>query len=561
MKQAILLISIFIFAFFSRFSLLNYTPASLFSDEVDIGYQVKSLLTTGKDYYGNFLPLQFHSFSDVRTSLPIYATALISKIPGISLDIAIRLTPAIFSLLTIIVVYFLINDLFDLYALSDKKSFIKPGVWGSLILTLLPWHYTYSRTGFELSMLFFFFALGIFLFLRYLISSKNSLLIASMIVLSLTPMVYSTAKLAVIFYPILLLLIPGSSKHFWKKKTMLFFLILFIPLGLLFLNGGAGQRFSEISIFTDPTIVTQTNYLRKQDLGPSAAVGSGTGIFSKIAHNKIIFIGQNFLRNVINPLSFGYLFLAGDTNPRHAVQGWGMLLKILLIPIVYGLYKLSASKKINFLCFLGVLALLAILPAALTRDGWNHSSRNFLLIIPLVLVIAYAIDNIAKLSRLLLPVFLLLLFFESFLYFHDYWYHYRYDSERDFHAGLKEAVLFSRDFKDTPVVITRKYEPPLIFYLYYADFPPAKFQEMAKANNFYVDIDPALNLEGKRFGDTNVYFASVQDATTKDPIKLKNGLYILMTDETRQIPLKKNQTPMMVSTLPSGEILFYGILN
>lgn len=561
MKQIIILLCIFVFAFFSRFSLLNYAPASLFSDEVDIGYQVKSLLTTGKDYYGNFLPLQFHSFSDVRTALPIYATALVSKIPGVNLDMAIRLTPAIFSLLTIILIYFFTNSLFSLFGLVGEKASFKPGLWASLVLTLTPWHYTYSRTGFELSMLIFFFLLGIFLFIKFLENKKISFLVWSLIVLSLTPMVYSTAKLSIIFYPVLLLLLPGSFKIFWKKKISLLFLILFIPLGILLLSGGAAQRFNEISIFTDPTISTQTDFLRKEDLGPDAAVGSGTGILSKIAHNKVVFIGKSFIRNIINPLSAGYLFLAGDTNPRHAVQGWGMLLKILLIPLLFGLYKLCAGKKLNFIYLLSTLSFIGIFSAALTRDGWNHSSRNFLLIVPLTLAISYGIYKLSESSRWLLCLFLSVMFLESFLYFHDYWYHYRYDSERDFHAGLKEAVNFSKEFKDTPIIITRKYEPPLIFYLYYADFPPARFQEMAKANNFYVDIDPKLNLEGKRFGDTNVYFASVQDPTTKDPLRLKYGLYILMPDEAKQIPLKKGQEPVVVSTLPSGEVLFYGILN
>ncbi|KKS63678.1 MAG: hypothetical protein UV32_C0037G0004 [Candidatus Collierbacteria bacterium GW2011_GWF2_42_51] len=104
---------------------------------VDIGYQVKSFLSTGKDYQGNKFPLQFHSFSDVRTSLPIYSTALVSFIPGVSLDLAIRLTPAIFSLLSIILIYFLTNNLFALFKIkTESLSFL---ISTSVALHLLPY--------------------------------------------------------------------------------------------------------------------------------------------------------------------------------------------------------------------------------------------------------------------------------------------------------------------------------------------------------------------------------------------------------------------------------------
>jgi len=85
---------------------LLQNPISLFSDEVDMGYQVRSFLSTGRDYQGNWLPLQFHSFSDVRTALPIYATALVSLIPNLSLDLAVRLTPAIFAILGLLAIFY-----------------------------------------------------------------------------------------------------------------------------------------------------------------------------------------------------------------------------------------------------------------------------------------------------------------------------------------------------------------------------------------------------------------------------------------------------------------------
>lgn len=538
---------------------LLQTPISLFSDEVDIGYQVQSFLSTGKDYQGNFLPLQFHSFSDVRTSLPIYATALVSLIPGISLDLAIRLTPAIFSILGILVIYFLTNNLFGLFGLNSEKSPLPPGLWSALILTLIPWHFTYSRIGFELSMLFTVFITGIFFYSRFLYNKKTGTLIFSLVLLSLTPMIYSTAKFAIIFYPLILFLIPGSKELFWRKKASLWFLLLFIPLGIIFLNGGAGQRFSEISIFTDPTVPTEINFLRKEDLGPNAPVGSGTGLESKIIHNKVLYVFKTFLKNTITPISFDYLFLQGDTNPRHAVQGWGMLEKILIIPLLYGLYKLSEGRKKVFILYLLVLTFTAILPAALTRDGANHSSRNFMMLLPLVLLISFGFYSLFGSSKWLTVLVMSLFLFEGVLYFHDYWYHYRYTSERSWNAGMKEVMQSVEKYPGQPIVISPKYENPLIFYLYYTKFDPNKFQQFYKSHTVYNSTSGNYNLDGNRIGDTNLYIAAIIDDKKGSEGTLPGATYFLTKLEFNNSNISHVTTMSDIIRLPSGEPLYYEI--
>ena len=57
---------------------------------------------------------------------------------------------------------------------------------------------------------------------------------------------------------------------------------LFLPLALLILTGGAGRRFSEIAIHTDPTLPTQTDFLRQADLGKNLVVGSSPSMASNI---------------------------------------------------------------------------------------------------------------------------------------------------------------------------------------------------------------------------------------------------------------------------------------
>ncbi len=538
---------------------LLQNPISLFADEVDIGYQAQSFIATGRDYQGNFIPLQFHSFSDVRTSLPIYATILVSFIPGVSLDLAIRLTPAIFSVLGILLIYLLTNNLFKLFDLDTKIKIFEPGFWSALVLSLMPWHFTYSRIGFELSMLFTFFVAGMYFYTLYLKSKKTFLLVLSLVILSLTPMIYSTAKFAILLYPLILMLIPGSIWVFWKQKAVLYFVILFIPLGLLFLNGGSGKRFSEVSIFTDPTVSTQINFLRNEDLGPVAKVGSETNPLSKLAHNKAVDVSKMFLNNIINPISFSYLFLQGDTNERHAVQGWGMLEKTLMIPLLFGFYKLASKKKKIFILFLLSLTFAAILPASLTRDGFNHSSRNFMLIIPLVLLCGYGFAGIFSSSKWLAGLIVGFLLFESFLYLHNYWYHYRYSSERAWNAGIKEVVESQKKYPGQAIIISPKYENPLIFYAYYTKMDPRRFQQFIKSNTLYNKLSGQFNLDGNRIGDTNLYIATPVDYKNTSQSSISNAIYYLTKLETENSEILSVAFINSIIRLPSGKILYYEI--
>jgi len=556
--SGIILFCIVILASFFRLYKLDFNPPSLFADEVDIGYQVRSFLTTGKDYQGNILPLQFHSFSDVRTSLPIYSTALVSLIPKVTIDRAIRLTPALFSILSIILIYFLTNNLFSIFKLSSDKL-IKPGVWSALILSFLPWHYTYSRVGFELSMLLVFILGGIFLYTKFINTFQKRYLIFSLILLSLAPMIYSTAKLTIIFYPFILLLIPGSISFFKNRKNYLFLFILFIPLLILFLNGGAGKRFSEITIFTDPTISTEVGTSRQVDLGPNSVVGSTPGLQSKIIHNKVISVVKVISDNLINTVSLDFLFKSGDPNQRHALKGWGMLEKSLLIPIILGLYSLISKKHTRFLQLIFLLWFSAVAPSILTRDGGTHASRNFMMILPLILLISIGINLIVNRSKLLLLLFIGLFIIESFYYLHDYWYHYQYDSQRDWHYGLKQAVQNTQKYTNRPLIISSKYEPPLIFYLYYTDFPAAKFQTMFKTNSIYSPVDKKLNIEGDRLAGTDIYFASVADKNLHDPFIVKDGVYVVTHNEYLETGELSHYVDEVIK-FPSGYPVFY-ILN
>ena len=65
----VLLSAILISLFLHRYK-QNQVPPCINADEAAFGYNAYSILKTGKDEYGKFLPLRFESFKDYK--LPLY---------------------------------------------------------------------------------------------------------------------------------------------------------------------------------------------------------------------------------------------------------------------------------------------------------------------------------------------------------------------------------------------------------------------------------------------------------------------------------------------------------
>ena len=82
---------------FLRLWHLGSIPSSLYSDEVDQGYNAYSLLKTGKDEHGKFLPVSLRSFGDWKPPLPTYLMIPSIMIFGLN-EFAVRFPSAILGL-------------------------------------------------------------------------------------------------------------------------------------------------------------------------------------------------------------------------------------------------------------------------------------------------------------------------------------------------------------------------------------------------------------------------------------------------------------------------------
>src|SRR3989304_8783311 len=139
-KYGKVLLAVIVFlAFFLRFYKVTRVPPSLNWDEASIGYNAYSILKTGRDEWGEFLPLHFKSYGEYKVPGQIYAS-----IPGIAVfglnELGVRITPVIYGTLTVLMLYFLAK------ALMAKEA---PALIASLLLAISPWHIQLTRASFE----------------------------------------------------------------------------------------------------------------------------------------------------------------------------------------------------------------------------------------------------------------------------------------------------------------------------------------------------------------------------------------------------------------------------
>lgn len=458
---------------FLRFWQVSRIPPGLFGDEVDTGYQAYSILKTGKDYFGNFLPIHFQSLGDWRVPLYIYLDTLFVAIFGLT-ELTVRLPAVILGILSVLVVFFL------------TQRFIKNkniALISSFLLTISPWHFHISRVGLEVNFLSVLFPLGILCFWRGLENKKTIYFILSALFLALTPYAYNTPKL---FLPLILLVLF----YLWRKEILrekknltIFLLILFImllPLMKDFLKGTSQARFLGISIFSDPETGEKVRLAREEC--------DYRGIFERILHNKGVVWIDDFFKNYLSAISSLFLFGTGDPNPRHSIGRRGEMylweLPFLALGLIFSFWQ-AVKEKNKFFQFGLWWLVLAPIPASLTINGGTHALRLFLFLPWLQVFTALGIGEFFnyfknKRFKIIFEIILgLIISISCFNYFHRYFVHYPKIPGRWWNYGYKEIFEYVNKVEDKyeKIYISPSWEPSIVYGLFYGKFSPQEVQK------------------------------------------------------------------------------------
>ena len=114
LKGKLPLVLIIVLAAFLRFYQLGVNPPGLNWDETAHGYNAYSILKTGRDEYGYFMPLSFRSFDDYKPPLYTYLVVPSVAIFGLN-SFAVRFPSALLGVLAVLFTY-LMGDVVNMLA-------------------------------------------------------------------------------------------------------------------------------------------------------------------------------------------------------------------------------------------------------------------------------------------------------------------------------------------------------------------------------------------------------------------------------------------------------------
>lgn len=484
-KDNIILIVILISAAFLRFWRLDSYPA-LNADEAAIGYNAYSLIQTGMDEHKNPWPIHFRSFNDYKPGLYFYLVLPFVKILGLN-KWAVRIPSATLGVLTVLVLYFLIKELFSSQRLGGGG--LKVEILAPAMLAISPWHIHFSRGGWEVNVATLFIVLGLFLFLKALKSSSIVFLVLSSLSFVLSLYTYHAARIVVPLLGVGILIIYRES---FAKNIKSFALaglvgvVAVLPLIYDFTRPEISSRAAGVGLFADPGPLARINEQRGEH-------GDYTSIAAKLFHNKGVNYTLVFLKNWADHFNGDFLFINGDSIQRNKVPETGQMYIhdfIFLIAGIVGMMKWLKRKEIQVV-FLWLMV--APTAAALTFQS-PHALRAQNMVIPLTIISAVGLTNILKWSKFLYSassqrallkytltsgaLFLVILW--SFIrYEHMYWVHLAKQYPFSSQYGLEELAgyLIQNQNRYEKVIITTRYDQPYILVLFYTKYPPQDFQK------------------------------------------------------------------------------------
>lgn len=467
-------------AFVLRFYQLGSNPPSLDWDENSNAYNAYSILKTGRDEHKNFLPVTNRSFDDYKPPLYMYLNIPTVAIFGLT-PFAARLPSAFFGFLTVPVFYYFSKRILEGQKFVDPKA---TALVAMLLLAIAPWHLQFSRVGFEANVALFFSVAAISCIL--LSFKKPKALILSAILISVALYGYHSER---VYLPLLVAaLVVAFRKDCLKipKKIIIaavaVLIVALAPLALLAPKDAITQRFQTTTLTSRIDEVKKSIEFQTQDKKAKIP-------FENLIHNRRLFTAQTVFDNYLWHFDLNYLFVNGDDNFRHHVEGMGMLYFWQLPIIIYGIY-LCISRRTKGLLF--VLAWLLIVPiAASPARPAPHAIRSFAMIIPLTLITSIGLMALVLLfkrryRRIAIAFVAAVIVFAFSSYLESYYIQYPRQHASDWQYGYnlaaEQTAQIENNYKD--VRVDGSVEQAYIFWLFSKKYDPALYQASGSREKF-----------------------------------------------------------------------------
>lgn len=533
----LVLVLIVIIAALLRLPLLNVYPSGVTVDEAGQANSAYSILKTGKDEWGDFLPLNPRSFGDYKPPVLMYLLVPTIAVFGLN-EFAIRFPSAIAGIITVLLVFFLVKDLFKNRSL---------GLLASFLLAISPWHIYYSRLGWESNIGLMFFILGIWLFVKEI--DKGKYLWLSALGFGLAGLSYPTFKLLVPITVASLLFIYWKQIKTINKQSFIRSLLVvlvfasIIGYGLVF--SGSSRRVADQTILKEENLGVLRQNQIEDDLPQP---------FNRVVYNKYQFLVSKVTDNYLGYFSIPFMF--GPHRSDGSILNFpslGLLyiwqLPLLLVGIFYLLKNKSKASVVIF-----TWLLIAPIPASLTQD-YMHAGRAQAFFPALTIISAiglYAIFEFIKSPKqknIFIYTSSIIILLSLFWRTDNYLFHTFNKPLGGLGQGYKEVVAFTEQNKDKydKIIFTKENSEPHAFVSFYAAIDPSQVQsESQDWKKFETD--------GLRFLDMTDYKLGKYEFRNIDFSKERSHKNALIVGLPKNIP--ETITPKFTAYDQSGKAVF-----
>lgn len=469
--QSGLLFLIFLLTFSVRVWRIDKNPTFI-SDEASIGFNAYSILKTGRDEWGRFLPLTFKSFGEYKLPVYIYTTVPSIAVFGLN-EFSVRFPSVLFGSLIVLVTFFLVKELFA----SNNVGLIS-----ALLLAISPWHIQASRMALEANLGLFITVLGVLLLFKARENKRFYWLSFFFFVLS-----FYTYNSCRIFAPVFLLIYFLIQRKDIRIKNiikpMILGLVLILPIicsGFV----GSRERLYKVGIFSDPGIVNQINQ------GRGECFKNYPKAFCVLRYNRPFTYTQVFIKNYLSHFSWRFLISSGSGLAQYQVPGIGALYIWELPFLIIGLTYLLRSNKLCLFKlkkeFLVLTSWILIAPLANSFTGPAHPVRAILMLpvfqifsaVGIVTTISFFKQR--KYFKYIFSILLFLIILVAFMGFIiRYFLYYPVVADWNWQMGYKDLFrqLSTMEENYEKIYISKFFGEPHIFYLFYQKYDPGAYQE------------------------------------------------------------------------------------
>ncbi len=475
---------------------LDAAPPGLHHDEACNGYDAYSIMLTGRDHHGHFMPIAIEAFGDYRP--PLFDYSLVPLIAAFGLKPAVvRLGAALWGIV----------DLGATVGLAGLIAGWPAAAAAALIGALSPWQIAFSRFGQEAITGSATVTLAMLCFFGWLGQRKTLYLIASAILFGLSLYSYSVAK---VFTPLMIgfitILYRRELGQEWRKAVLALCVIGVIAAPEIALTvkhrAEMQARYNQMSLF---------NYMEKCPGCSPTVISPNDSTLAKV---------ENFSANWAGYFTPSFLFFTGDRGDHWSLlhpRGFGQILPEQAPLILIALVALAgARRRRGVLMLVGWLALAAI-PAALTvpSGAWQpepglptpyvlmdhpvanvpltpgllfshpESRRDILAMTAWTVLSAVGFVTLIELvssSSALTTIVVVLLatgaIFHGGRFVRAYFRDYPIEAAPYFQYGMEQAIAQTRKLggDNAQVFITNRMEMPYIYVLFFDRYPPDVFQ-------------------------------------------------------------------------------------